>query len=211
MTDLKYALGVGEYYLEGYLNVDYPQEHHNVNDNIKADLYADILTMDYEPCIEIRSHHFFEHFNYFNTFILLYKWINALELNGILTIDIPDLEELCKAYLYGDIKTKFLVTRYLYGSHEAHWAYHINGWSKDTLEYILNDLGLELINIKKYGNFEDIQPNCGMTLTFEVKNKLNKQEISEKLINFLSLYKNGETDFENRLYKYFEQEFNKGK
>lgn len=117
---------VGSQYMEGYCNVDFPPTHHNVNHDIKVDLYANILEMKYEKCEEIRSAHLFEHFNYFETFALLYKWTNALEMNGTLIIDIPDLEALCRAYLAADTKTKFLVARYLFGSHEAEWAYHIN-------------------------------------------------------------------------------------
>lgn len=205
---MKYHLGCGSNYLNGYLNVDFPSENHNVNHNIKADLYTDILEMDYQECEEIRSSHFFEHFNYFNTFVLLYKWTEKLNIAGKLIIDLPDLEELCKAYLEGDIKTKFIVARYMYGSHEADWAYHINGWSKETLSYILQELGYEIININKYGLFNEEKPNCGITITATLNKKYNKDEVANKLIKIFDLYKNGNTDFENRLCLYFTEKFN---
>ncbi len=203
---MKYHLGCGSQYLEGYINVDFPSENHNVNHDIRADIYIDILKMSYDDCDEIRSHHFFEHFNYFDTMVLLLKWTNSLKLNGKLIIDLPDLEELCKAYLAADNKTKFLIVRYMYGSHEADWAYHINGWSKDTLEYILKELGYSIQHVKKYGNFTDKQPNCGITITAILENKITAEEIKNKIMNFLALYKNGNTDFENSLYDYFTSE-----
>jgi predicted SAM-dependent methyltransferase len=206
---MKYHLGVGSHYLEGYCNVDFPPENHNVNHDIKVDLYANILEMDYQNCEEIRSHHFFEHNNYYDTFVLLYKWTNALGLNGILIIDVPDLEALCKAYLSADVKTKFLVARYLFGSHEADWAYHTNGHSKETLSFILNELGYQIEKIEQYGSPTDKQPNCGLNITAKKIIQYNKEDIINKMNNMLSLYKNGNTDFENSLHQYFIEELKK--
>lgn len=204
---MKYHLGCGSHYLEGYTNVDFPPENHNVNHDIKVDLYANILEMTYEGCEEIRSHHFFEHFSYFDTLALLFKWTKCLILNGKLVIDMPDLEELCKAYLNGSIETKFITTRYLYGSHEADWAYHINGWSKDTISYILENIGYEIQQTNKYGNFTDEKPNCGITVSAILKQKYDKDTLREKFHKVFKLYQNGDTDFENRLCEYFIKEF----
>lgn len=201
---MKYHLGCGSQYLKGYTNVDFPPENHNVNHDIVADIYINILTMRYEnDCDEIRSHHFFEHFNYFDTFVLLFNWTRDLKLGGKLVIDLPDLEELCKAYLSADVKTKFIITRYMFGSHEADWAYHINGWSKDTLEFVLKELGYKIQSVNKYGDFKDPKPNCGVTITAILDQKYNANDLLNKLISFLNLYKNGDTDFENRLCNYF--------
>jgi predicted SAM-dependent methyltransferase len=189
--------------MEGYVNVDFPPENHNVNHDIKVDLYANILKMEYQKCEEIRSHHFFEHFNYFETFALLFKWTAALEKEGILIIDVPDLEGLCRSYLAADTETKFLVARYLFGSHEAEWAYHINGWSEKTLGHVLMDLGYSVEDVKQYGSPNTPQPNCGLTMTFRKKIEYPKHEIISKLSKMLELYKNGNTDFENKLGEYF--------
>ncbi len=206
---MKYHLGCGSHYLEGYLNVDFPPTNHNVNHDIKADLYIDIMEMQYNDCDEIRSHHFFEHFNYFDTFVLLFKWTDSLKLGGKLIIDLPDLEELCKAYLNANVETKFIIARYLYGSHEADWAYHINGWSKSTLEYILTELGYVIQGVDKYGNFTDNKPNCGITVTATLNHKFDSDTLINKFSRLFELYKNGNTDFENRLCEYFVTEFKK--
>lgn len=207
---MKYHLGCGSQYLEGYLNVDFPSDQHNVNFNIRADLYTDILTMKYDECDEIKSHHFFEHFNYFETFILLFKWTNALKIGGKLIIDIPDLEALCRAYFSTNIATKFLVARYLFGSHEADWAYHINGWSQDTLEYVLCAIGFRLERVVKYGDPGSAQPNCGITFEAILSDKPEINKLQEILASIFALYKNGDTIFENSLCDYFIEEFEKG-
>jgi len=207
MGSIKYHLGCGSNYLQGYVNVDFPPKDHNVNFNIKADLYTDILKMKLKKCDEIRSHHFFEHHNFYDTFVLLHNWAQALNKDGTLIIDVPDLEALCKAYLLADKNKKFLVKRYLFGSHEAHWAYHINGWCQDSLSTLMNDLGFQITNIHKYGDINEAQPNCGITLTFKKTENKSSQETQDVLIHYLSLYKNGDTEFENSLFEFFVKEF----
>jgi hypothetical protein len=206
---IKLHLGSGEQYMEGYINIDFPPEEHNVNHNVKVDRYDNILTMQYEKCDEIRSHHVFEHFNFFNSFVLLYKWTLALNKGGTLIIDVPDVEELCKAYLAADTNKKFLVMRYLAGSAEGTWAFHINGWSKDTLSLVLDKLGYKIVNINKYGSFNEAQPNCGICFTSVKEKELPKEELILNICELLSLYKNGNTDFENSLHEFYCQEFKK--
>jgi len=204
---MKYHLGCGSYYLEGYTNVDFPSSNHNVNHEVKADVYTDILKMDYEACDEIRSHHFFEHFNYIDSFVLLYKWTLSLNDGSILIIDLPDLSALCNAYLNGSVESKFRAIRYLYGSHEAPWAYHINGWSEDTLSLLLRTLGYKITSIEKYGDYKSSYPNCGVKITAELVTKFDKEDLKTSLLSLFSKYKNGDTDFENRLVDFWGSEF----
>ena len=137
---MKYHLGCGAKYFDGYVNVDFPQEKQTIV-QVKADIYDSLLTLKYEPCDEIRSHHVFEHFNYIESMALLIKWTQALQIKGLLRIDVPDLEALCKAlletYKSHYVLKSFRVIRLLLGSHESDWAYHTNGWNPITLSYIL--------------------------------------------------------------------------
>jgi predicted SAM-dependent methyltransferase len=199
---LKYHLGCGSVYLEGYVNVDFPQEHHNINHSIKADLYVDIMKMKYEKCDEIKSNHFFEHFSYVDSLVLLYKWTKALNFEGILDIGIPDVEELCKAFVIGNTATKFKVIRYLYGSHEADWAYHLNGWSKDTLTHVLEILGYKIEDISSHGDFNSDFPNCGLNIKARLTVLFYLEDLQEKIKEILLMYKNGNTEFEKNLYDY---------
>ena len=196
---MKYHLGCGSRYMDGYVNVDFPSENHTVNQTVKADLYTDILTMEYEPCDEIRSHHFFEHFGYVDAFRLLENWTVALKEGGTLLIDVPDLNALSMALVGGTLAQKFRVIRYLYGSQEAPWARHINGWTEETLYAVLNVLGYGLSSVKRYGNPTDECPNCGVSVSAPLNVKMDREHVHSVLEKCLDLYTNGDTDFERRL------------
>jgi len=205
--DIKYHLGCGEKYFEGYINVDYPQSQHTVA-NIKADIYENLLKLKYESCQEIRSHHVFEHFNYIESMALLVKWTKALTLEGLLRIDVPDLEALCssllESYKNGYILKSFKVLRLLFGSHESDWAYHINGWTPQTLSYVLERFGYEAQLPRHYGNPQADFPNCGVDMLFIKKEeKSNIVEIAKEILNFYT------DPVEDPLRQYFHKELDK--
>lgn len=184
----KYHLGCGSKYIKGYINVDFPQEEHTIV-SIKADIYSDLIELNYLPCSEIRSHHVFEHFDYIQSVALLFKWTKALTIDGILRIDLPNIQLLCKGL--DDAETNkplqvFKFIRMIYGSHEAKWAFHINGWTENSLTYVLDKMGFSLKNARKYGNISDRFPNCGIDMTF---NKIREiPNLKEICYNTLKLY-----------------------
>lgn len=201
---MKYHLGCGSHYLPGYLNVDFPRDQHTVNDAVQADLYADILTMKYEPCDEIRSHHVFEHFGFVDSFKLLEKWTPVLKISGVLVVDVPDVEALAQVLVESKNPMKqFRVMRYLYGSQEASWAYHINGWTLDTLRYVLEKIGYKTHNAVRYGDPDSDFPNCGLRYTAQKTADVGESDIHRELLELLSLYANGDTDFERRLVEHW--------
>jgi len=204
---MKYHLGCGGTYLDGYTNVDFPPSEHTIQQSLRADIYTDILTMDYQPCEEIRSRHFFEHFNYMDSMVLLYRWTKALTVNGRLFVDLPDIDALCRAMLNGSIEKKFRTIRYMYGSHEANWAYHINGWSSETLEYTLNRLGYVIKEVRKYGDPNSEFPNCGVEVYALLQQKKSDEELKHIIRDILSLYRNGDNETENNLWNIFNTQF----
>ena len=164
---IKYHLGCGSIYLNGYRNVDFPQSEHTTI-TVKADIYSDLLELKYEPCEEIRSHHVFEHFNFPESIALLIKWTDALCPGGILRIDVPDIEILFEEFLNSrqNMPRSLKLLRLIYGSHEADWAYHVNGWTEKSLSYVLEKMGMGLEDAKKYGNRACPFPNCGIDMIF---------------------------------------------
>jgi len=204
---MKYHLGCGGTYLDGYTNVDFPPSEHTIQQSLRADIYADILTMDYQPCEEIRSRHFFEHFNYMDSMVLLYRWTKALTIRNNLVIELPDVEALCKAMLSGSIEKKFRAIRYLYGSHEAKWAYHINGWSAETLGYVLTKLGYTISSVRKYGDPDSNFPNCGVEVSAMLMLKKTDDQLKEVVREIFSLYRNGDNETENNLWNIFNTQF----
>lgn len=150
---LKLHLGCGEAHYAGYVNIDYPPSEHTIQTKTGADVYADIrkLTFAKNSIREFRSHHFFEHFNRQDALALLCIWHYALEDGGILTIETPDFEQsiqmlLDNKYSYQD---KQVIIRHIFGSHEAFWAVHYDGWYDAKYRYVLNNLGFEVISAHK--------------------------------------------------------------
>lgn len=204
---MKYHLGCGSIYLDGYHNVDFPLENHNVNKNIKVDQYANILTMNMHTCSEVRSSHVFEHFNYIDSLFLLYRWYKHLIINGLLRINIPDVEALSKALSGASIEKSFRIIRYLYGSHEDVWAFHINGWTEKTLSYALSNIGFMITSINKTGSIDNDHPNCSIELYAVKKEEKSDSELIKSVTSLFRLYKNGDTEFENNLESYFQEKF----
>jgi len=197
----KYHLGCGTKYLQGYCNIDFPQPEHTII-SVKADLYSDLVSLKYKPCIEIRSHHVFEHFNYIESLALLVKWTQALMLGGILRIDIPDIKTLCQGFINSpNVEKQFKFIRMIFGSHEAKWAYHINGWTETSLTYVLDRFGFKVINSNSYGNVEADFPNCGIDMIFKKIDTHNLYNLQKLSYNILKLYVHENN--EQNLYEYY--------
>lgn len=147
---MKLHLGSGSVYLQGYVNIDYPQDSHTTN-VVKADVLADLKTLDYpEGSIEeVRLHHTFEHFSRQWSLKLLADWRRWLKVGGELVIEVPDFDELVKRYMDADLEYRFKLLRHIFGSHEAHWAYHYDGWGEEKFRFILEKFGFEDIRFKK--------------------------------------------------------------
>jgi len=150
----KLHLGCGEKYLEGYINIDYPQDHHSVM-GVRADLYQDITKLKYEPgsIDEVRSHHVFEHFERARALALLLNWRSWLRERGRLVVETPDFYNSSLKYITSrSIKRRMELGRHIFGSEEAHWAIHYDFWDKRKFKYILGRLGFRKIRVKSYRN-----------------------------------------------------------
>ncbi|MBI5606846.1 MAG: FkbM family methyltransferase, partial [Deltaproteobacteria bacterium] len=109
-----------------------------------ADIFADILELDFpdHTVDEIRLHHVFEHFDRSRALALLIRWHSWLKVKGKLHIETPDIIGSARTLLSEmSYKTKQAVLRHAFGSHEAYWAYHLDGWYKEKFEHILSKLG----------------------------------------------------------------------
>jgi predicted SAM-dependent methyltransferase len=153
INNIKLHLGCGENHLNGYINIDFPLSEHTLQSKSVADLYADIskLSFPQKSVSEVRNHHTFEHFNRQTALALVAAWAYWLSDNGTLLIETPDFGEAIKqltdpSYTYVQ---KQVIMRHIFGSHEAYWATHYDGWSKEKYEHILPKLGFTITNIKQ--------------------------------------------------------------
>ncbi len=143
----KLHLGCGRKYLEGYINIDFPDSEHTVLKDIVADEYANIhgLVYPHNSISEIRLHHVFEHFTRPIALAFLCRWRNWLRPGGVLRLETPDVMESFKLMSspFYSFDSKQQVMRHIFGSHEAAWAVHEDGWYREKFNITLKKLGFE--------------------------------------------------------------------
>lgn len=150
---MKLHLGCGQRYLDGYINIDYPATEHSVQSSLRADVYRDLSTLAYPAgsIDEIRLHHVFEHFPRPAALALLCRWRDWLVPGGTLRIETPDV--MASAWLLVSplvgYEKKLEVVRHLFGSHEAHWAAHWDGWFAERFVRTLNALGFRKVSVTR--------------------------------------------------------------
>lgn len=150
---MKLHLGCGETRLEGYLNVDQPPAAHTVQTRRTADAFADIgaLRCPAGSVEEVRLHHVFEHFPRPVAFALAASWASWLREGGRLHVEVPDLHRTARAVVsrLSRKRARTVGIRHLFGSHEAPWAIHCEGWSAETLTDAFEAAGLALEEVRR--------------------------------------------------------------
>lgn len=199
---MKLHLGCGQYYLEGYVNIDYPMQEHTVQQKSVADLQTDLLLLKYpENTIdEVRLHHVFEHFSRSVVCALLSNWRMWLKPGGRVHIEVPDFEKSAKAALslLKKPNERFVALRHIFGSQEAHWAVHYEGYTKKTLTALLARFGYKAVSVK--------QSRYKATYNLEIVAERTKAELTVKdLTNaaekWLSQYMVDDSDSEKTMLK----------
>ncbi len=157
--EAKIHLGCGEQILDGYLNVDFPPSAHTLQRTSRADFYADVRTLDFPDgsFAEVRSHHVFEHFDRPTALALLVRWQRWLRPGGCIWIETPDFDGSARAVLDASLPfaDKAVSLRHLFGSHEASWAYHLEGWNDERFRHTLQGLGYADVAIE-HGTYKSI-------------------------------------------------------
>ena len=172
---IRLHLGCGEKYLPNYINIDFPPSNHSVQTNLYADFITDISKLNFpnESINEIRSHHLFEHFDRATALATLCKWHQFLKIGGTIHIETPDFEAAAQAFLSNNsIPTQQKILRHLYGSQEAFWALHYDGWYSKKYDYVLKKLGFSSIAINK-SKWKD---TYNITITAKKEKKLTAPE-----------------------------------
>jgi len=143
-SPLRLHLGCGEQHFDGYVNVDYPPSEHTCQTVIGADVFADITKLRFpaNTVDEYRLHHVFEHFKRSEALALIIIWHEALKVGGRVQIETPDIDG-CAKQLASNIPfaMKQAVLRHTFGSQEASWAIHFDGWSEEKYRHVFGALG----------------------------------------------------------------------
>jgi len=149
---LKLHLGCGQIRLDGYVNIDYPQDKHNVMisaADAEADIVKDLVFQRFSVD-EIRSHHVLEHFSRVTALAQLVKWYYWLKVDGVLIIETPDFMTSVEQLISGiDYKQKMAIVRHLVGDQAAEWGFHVDQWWDERFETTLSILGFHIVDITK--------------------------------------------------------------
>jgi hypothetical protein len=150
---MKLHLGCGQRYLEGYRNIDFPASEHTVQVEPVADELLDFTTLRCAPSSlsEVRLHHVFEHFPRAQAVGLLVCWYFWLQPGGVLRIEVPDFVRQALHILnpLASARSRRLGIRHIFGSHEARWAVHCEGWTVQNLSGILRGLGFRVQQVTR--------------------------------------------------------------
>jgi len=207
---MKLHLGCGQKYLKGYLNIDFPPKEHSIQKISVADKHADILKLKYpiNSIEEIRLHHVFEHFTRPIACALISGWYLWLKPNGVLHIEVPDFYRTAKViynpFIKDSEKTKAI--RHLYGSHEAPWAVHCEGYTPESLSTLLKMYGFKINKINKN--------SWKGTYNFEIfankfSENLNKEQFKQITKNYLKQFLVDESESELNLLFVWMNEYKK--
>lgn len=199
---MKLHLGCGGVYLKGYLNIDFPLNKHTLLSKSVADVHTDILSLKYplESIEEIRLHHVFEHFTRPIACALIVSWRLWLRIGGKLHIEVPDFDRTAWVILnpFAKTKIKSVALRHIFGSNEADWASHHEGWSPKRLANLLKMLQFEIEQINK-GSWKG---TYNFTVIAKKNNQfLTKKEAEETARKYLSNFLVGDSKSERNLLK----------
>ncbi|WP_315831424.1 glycosyltransferase [Bradyrhizobium prioriisuperbiae] len=148
---LRLHLGCGGVYLDGYVNVDFPQSEHNVM-TVKPDVFCDLTEIDLpeQSVEEVRLHHVFEHLNRAVALASVIKWHRWLRVGGKLHVETPDFEASVRDFLNADdIRTKMRAIRHLEGDQADGWAYHVGQWFPERFERTFKQFGFDQTEIRR--------------------------------------------------------------
>jgi predicted SAM-dependent methyltransferase len=146
---MKLHLGCGQKYLDGYINIDYPQENHTVQSQVIADRIADIRKLQFNrgQVSEIRLHHVFEHFSRVEVCLLLSAWNSWLSKAGIIRIEVPDFYRMILKMINPLSSNRNKAHRHIFGSQEAHWAVHFDGYDAKKLTHLCHLFGFKIMKV----------------------------------------------------------------
>lgn len=206
---MKLHLGCGQKYMQGYVNIDYPPSEHTVQQTSVADEFHNLFELNYTAgsIDEVRLHHVFEHFERSSACAFMAAWNSWLKKDGIIHIEVPDFENSFKKNFSMFNRDKFegVALRHIFGSQEASWAVHYEGYSRKRLEKLFTAFGFEMIFVNQY--------NYKRTFNIEVKGKKIKNVSFDQALKaaktYLMDYLVDDSDSEQLMLKVWLEKFEK--
>jgi glycosyltransferase involved in cell wall biosynthesis len=145
---IKLNLGAGGVEIPGYISVDkFDTRAHILMD-------AENLNLPFDSVEEIVASHLFEHINPWTINVVLKNWFDILKCGGKLILEMPDIEQLCKAFITANKQDRYGYLNNIYapvnttgeGSTSDVTSYHKWGWYPEILFDHLSWTGFTDIN-----------------------------------------------------------------
>jgi len=205
---MKLHLGCGQVYLEGYVNIDYPLTKHTVQQTSVADEFADLTTLRYKAgsVDEVRMHHVFEHFPRTVASAMLASWHSWLKPRGVVHLEMPDFDETAKIVLdhRASEHDRKVAIRHIFGSNEAPWAVHYDGWSDTRLRDLFEAFGFKTDKIEKTA----FMATRNITIIgYKATETPNKAEVIETAKKYLGGFNVDDSETEQRILKIWVNDF----
>jgi predicted SAM-dependent methyltransferase len=198
---MKLHLGCGQRYFEGYVNIDYPLSEHSVQQTSVADQFANLFELKYAPGAieEVRLHHVFEHFTRAQACAMLASWNSWLKDRGVVHIEVPDFEKTANAVLslFAGDKAQSVGLRHIFGSQEAHWAVHYEGYTKARMKKFLEHFGYEIGEVRQ----EKYLDTYNLVMIARKARALSKQECRQATEQYLAGFMVADVESERVLLK----------
>ena len=93
----------------------------------------------------------FEHFLRATSLALLAGWWSWLRDDGLLRIEVPDFQRTAMVVVnpFSSQKARYAGLRHIFGSQEASWAVHMEGWSAQSMRNVLSFFGYRVEAVKR--------------------------------------------------------------
>ena len=207
---MKLHLGCGQVYLDGYKNIDFPLDKHSVQQTSVADEFADLTALRYKAgsIEEVRMHHVFEHFERTVVSAMLASWHSWLKPGGIVHLEMPDFDATARIVLdpKASDNDRKVAIRHIFGSNEAPWAVHYDGWSESRLKELFKVFGFKVDKVERSAYLA----TRNIAIIGHKKTKTpSKDQIIATARKYLSGFNVDKSDTENRLLDIWVKDFTK--
>lgn len=120
---------------------------------------TDMSQFDDDSIDEIYASHVLEHLSHNKEMVLaLREFLRILRPGGKLSVSVPDMMELARAFCAEDLTTgdRFKISRLIFGGQRDAYDGHKFGFSYDVLERILEEVGFrDIARVDQFGLFPD--------------------------------------------------------
>ncbi len=133
---MKLDIGSGRKPHKGYKTID-------IEEYANPDYLGDFREMTFKDVEAIRAHHLLEHFPIQEVPDILSLWYSWLKPGGVLLIEVPDFEGVCREWEQTRYKDRFLL--FTFGTTAKNeWGKHYYGWHEENLSRYFKKAGFKI-------------------------------------------------------------------